>query len=645
MKHYPFLLLIYLFPLSVFAQIGESIPEHRKTNWMDSGYDRNSSDNLPTGSFQIINVSSPTGNPTSDYNNIISAINTASNSSSSGSYVVVKLKAGTYIINNAIELGPNDKYIILRGEGKGQTFIKKGSSSNSSTIIEVKGLESSTKFYISSFNSSDNSITLSSSTASLQAGDYVDIQVPNGSWHNSNNSQETDLLGQVVKIKSKISSTKYILEDDFSFVWNLANSENKTPYFNKLTLVNNIGFEEFTIESLNGNPGHLFYLNYSKNIWVREIESFNAVNSHFHISHSTQIEVRRNYIHHAQNYGVGGHGYGVVLIRRTTNSLVEDNIFQSLRHAMLLASGANRNVFGYNYSREQKDEIGNILSDLNLHGNFPFLNLLEGNRVDRIKADSYHGSNGHYNTLVRNYTYYRKLKVSSSDKFNLIGNEAKLVSENSNGHFDEYDNKITHGMWNPADFLRSIHEDISYYHDSKPSFLSAYSWPPIGPRMNTNANLHSHLIPARDRFCNENPSQCENDNIGGYEDIAFFRAFGDSDPTLNRIFIYKSNGSSFSHLTNFSYGGYDFKGITSGDFNRDGIDDIAFYRANGDGNPTLNRIYVYKSNGTSFSYLTNFSYGGYDFKGISAGRFGTGKYGKIIPLTEEDISIKHQISI
>lgn len=139
---------------------------------MDSGYERNSSDNLPTGSFQTINVSILTGNPTTDYNNIVSAINTASNSSSTGNYVVVKLKAGTYIINDVVELGSNDKYIILRGEGKGQTFIKKGSSSNSSTIIKIEGEESSTKFYISSYNSNDNSITLSSSTSSLQAGDY-----------------------------------------------------------------------------------------------------------------------------------------------------------------------------------------------------------------------------------------------------------------------------------------------------------------------------------------------------------------------------------------------------------------------------------------------------------------------------------------
>ena len=616
--------LTFLFQGLVIAQIGNTIPSSRKTNWETAGYQRSPLDNIPNGN-STVNVASPSSNAQTNWQNITTAISTASASSNSGNRVIVQLQAGHYVINQPIIIDQSDKYIILRGQGAGNTFVEMISSSNNSTVFDIKGVEIANTYSITNYNATTKTISLNTYMHNLQVGDLIDIQVPNGSWANdTNDPPESDLLGQVVEVTS-IYYASVTLKDDISYIWNLANSESKTPYVNEIIPVQEIGIEDMTIESKTDQNGTLVKFFYVKNSWITDVETYNAVNAHVEVKFSTALEFRRNYIHHAYQYGGGGYGYGITFGRRSAYNLVEDNIFQHLRHSMLVSRGALKNVFGYNYSREAFGVGNTEPGDISLHGNYPSLNLFEGNRVDKIHADSYHGSNGAYNTLFRNFIYEKKILVDDSNNFNIAGNEGKTTLNNSIGTLNKYDNVISHNGWNPADFLTSHLSDISYYHTSKPSFLQNYFWPPIGPSLNLASSPNFPDIPARDRFCSENPSVCEEFIIEGYSDVAVLRKSYSSSP-LNRIYGFVSQGSSFGYKTNFSYGGYDFQGITSGDYNGDGIDDISFYRAYGDTDPTPRRVFMYISNGSSFSYETDFTHCCYEFKGISSGDYnGDGK--------------------
>lgn len=616
---------------SVTAQIGSTIPSDRKTDWQNVGYNGSPLDNLPAGN-STEPVPAPTNpvNPTTNRINIENAIATASASSHSGNRVVVQLQSGEYLIDKPIELDETNDYIIIRGQGAGSTTIKLAASTATNIVFRLRGQESSTTYNVTNYNSGNNKISLNTYMHGIQPGDYIDIQVADGSWANSTSTSiENDLLGQVVKVKSVYYSA-IELEDDFSFVWDLADSENKTDsiYVNEMTTVKEIGIEDLSIETLSSlMHGHLIQIEYGSNIWIKDIETINAFNQHIRIVQSTNVEVRRNYIHHAQGYGSGGRGYGVAMLQRTTNSLVEDNIFQSLRHSMIISRGASRNVFGYNYSREATGEGNAEPADISFHGNFPFLNLFEGNRTDKVHADPEHGSNGHYNTLFRNYIYGQEIFIDNSDNFNVVGNEGKTTIANSSGTLNEYDEIKSHDAWNPADYLTGKLTDLSYYHTTKPSFLQNYNWPPIGPSVSLSASINSHDIPARDRFCTLNPTLCDESKIEKFSDIGVFRENQDPNEPVNiqnknnRIFGFSSNGTSLSSETDFSFGGYDFHGITSGDYNGDGIEDIAFYRAYGDGTPALNRVFVYTSNGSSFTYLTSLFFGGYDFQGLASGDY------------------------
>ncbi|MBK9718185.1 MAG: hypothetical protein IPO85_11865 [Saprospiraceae bacterium] len=68
------------------------------------------------------------------------------------------------------------------------------------------------------------------------------------------------------------------------------------------------------------------------------------------MNNSSNIEIKGNYFTRSYGYGSGGRGYGVELEMTSGNCLIENNIFEHLRHSFLLQACANGNVIAYNYS-------------------------------------------------------------------------------------------------------------------------------------------------------------------------------------------------------------------------------------------------------------------------------------------------------
>jgi len=194
----------------------------------------------------------------------------------------------------------------------------------------------------------------------------------------------------------------------------------------------------------------------------------------------------------------------------TTDSKVENSIFARLRHAMILASGANGNVYAYNYStdpRSTTDFPFDNNGDLSLHGHYAYANLFEGNIVQNLIVDDYWGAPGPYNTFFRNREESYGIQILDqygyavkSDQQNLVGNEVtnysffkgRYVIQTSNNF--TYDNNVK-GKINPPGTDNLI--DSSYYLPSKPYFWDiSDNWPSIG-----GSNfLNSGSIPAKKRY-------------------------------------------------------------------------------------------------------------------------------------------------
>lgn len=128
----------------------------------------------------------------------------------------------------------------------------------------------------------------------------------------------------------------------------------------------NVGIEDLTISNADIFTSNLWAHNImiassadtpSSNCWVIGVESENPINHHIEINNSNHIEVTGNYFHDAQAFGENGQGYGIIIQDVAEYNLVENNIFNNDRHAMLVQDEAQWNVFGYNYSIHSKQQF------------------------------------------------------------------------------------------------------------------------------------------------------------------------------------------------------------------------------------------------------------------------------------------------
>jgi hypothetical protein len=237
-------------------------------------------------------------------------------------------------------------------------------------------------------------------------------------------------------------------------------------------------------------------------------------------------------IHDAASYEDGSWGYGIILGNSSTNCLIENNIFYTLRHSMAAVTGANCNVFAYNYSTDPYalhsvpgPDIPYRDSDIVLHGRFPFANLFEHNYCVHIEADDIHGWNGPLNAFVRNKVYpvsplsdpTQIFEKINEIRLHLAPQSAALGCEVEHDRFhvesgttfsaEQYG--FGYGAWKSHQDMEGLNRsqfvlnDVSYYYSATPDFVldAGFHFPSIGPQANGYDNPHNynHNIPARQR--------------------------------------------------------------------------------------------------------------------------------------------------
>ena len=275
------------------------------------------------------------------------------------------------------------------------------------------------------------------------------------------------------------------------------------PQIRPSGLLEKAGIENLGIVRKDPGVGPTIYIKNAVNCWVNNIASDSTVTNHVLIDQSLHIEVRNSYFRRSHDYGAGGRGYGVNCSRHATLCLVENNIFQTLRHAMMVKQGASGNVFGYNYSLDPvwDNSTSNIPPDISLHGHYPSLNLFEGNIVQELTSSDYWGPSGPGNTFFRNRVEQSDLSVrDASHNQQIIGNE--LNGGGTQIAIDpSVNNTLIHGN-NVNGSIQWISElgneelSPSLYLCEKPEFLGDLPWPSIGPEF----PLGCGSIPAKLRF-------------------------------------------------------------------------------------------------------------------------------------------------
>jgi hypothetical protein len=416
--------------------------------------------------------------------------------------------------------------IVVKGAGNQTRLIfDLGGIASFDHMIDVKGTKSGVPYVVLQ-SVPKNTTTLSlSTTAGLQAGDWVmiygnDIALTTSAW-------AYGTVGQLFRIASVNGNTitsdqPMRREYDLSFV----------PRIKKIEPVKGVGIECLYMQRVDSTVAQTYNINFTDAVhsWVIGVESNKTNFAHIGITTSSHILVRGNYLHHSHGYGGGGQGYGVALQYTSGDCLIENNIFEHLRHSMLLQAGANGNVLAYNYSTDpywiEPQLPANSAGDAVLHGNYPYLNLFEGNILQNIVVDNSHGINGPYNTFFRNraqtYGIFQN-NNPATDSMNYIGNEVTGTGPlmgnyalTGVGHYER--GNIIKSVVTPAGTSPVV--ENSLYLSDTPRYWYAMAWPNIG----NTATYNQGSIPAAIRFSKGDFTDCRLspviDHTVGVADVA-----------------------------------------------------------------------------------------------------------------------------
>lgn len=435
---------------------------------------------------------------TNDHAAITNAI-----SSLNGKLGMVYFPQGNFLVNSVLSLPDS---VILQGVSSDSTTLTFDLNQQVSDCISISKGQSNGFTSVASIGQNGSNWFKMSDITGFAIHDYIELRETNGTWDVVPIDWALNSVGQITQITA-INGDTIFIRSPLRIDYDLA----LIPEVRKIVPIVNAGVGCLKMKRADSpaeGAGSNINFNYAINCWINGIESDSSVGSHISINAGANILISGCYIHHAFTYdGTGTRGYGVTMSQHTSECIVENNIFKHLRHAMMVKTGANGNIFAYNYSIEpyRSETIHDFSGDISLHGHYPFANLFEGNIVQNIIIDHYWGPAGPFNTFFRNRAELYGIIMTTStlletDKQNFVGNEVTKPNYpygqyllTGSDHF-QFGNNIK-GVIIPAGTDNLT--DLSYYLDEEPDFWTNNStWPSIG----IPNTINSGSIPARDRY-------------------------------------------------------------------------------------------------------------------------------------------------
>ncbi len=381
---------------------------------------------------------------------------------------------GEYIFKAPLKLKSD---VILSGYNSNLTKLKFDFSGVASSCISIAGKVSSEFIEFEVAPQKSNNFLVSDEAGVLKTGDIVEISQSNAEWDSNPADWATNSVGQFLTVQSVSNDTIYTIEKIY-IDYNLS----LKPKWRRIDPIQNVILQYLSIERLDEpekTSGYNISISKAQNCLIRGIESNKSVASHVMITGSKNCELSGSYLHHAFTYdGSGTRGYGVTLNDHSSDCKVVNNIFQHLRHAIVLKHGANGNAVAYNYAFEtnRSEPISDFAGDIQLHGHYSYANLIESNLVNNIWIDDYWGPSGPRNIFYRNrcilYGFF--CTSSATDSMSIVANEITgsgfvygLYNVQGSNHFEKF-NSIKGKIDNLDGDINSYPE--SYIYDNQPDF-------------------------------------------------------------------------------------------------------------------------------------------------------------------------------
>ncbi len=409
-------------------------------------------------------------------------------------YSIIYFPEGEYALNSSIDIPSN---IIIRGAGIHKTkFHCRTLKLNFRGIFHVASFDRLDKTHLSQAATKGSTQFSVENTAGYSKGDIIEIMMENDpdimyTQERWNQSWAATARGQILEV-TEVNGGVITVDKPLRLDYDLKDK----PFIYRQSAQRNIGFENFSIENYTKEDLITIYFKEARNCWVDNVYSINTVKMHVMWETSSHCSLTNSFFKGTFKYSGGGEGYGVVCSNHTSDCLVENNIFTGLRHSMMTKKGANGNVFVNNYSfGGQWDHGPRSPADISIHGHFSYMNLFEGNIVERITSADHWGPSGPGTTFLRNIVVKDNIEVKDkSIKQNVIANallEGKVKIYDENIDPLNEGNQVNGVVENPKSTIPK-----SLYFQEKPIYFGNNPWPLTGSKLATG----EESLPSKERY-------------------------------------------------------------------------------------------------------------------------------------------------
>lgn len=336
----------------------------------------------------------------------LARINAALRSCASGQ--TVYLQAGTYAISGAIQVPSN---VTLRGAGADRTILNATGSGEAVIALGSGSVAYRPRVIRGGASGGSSQIELVSAEG-IRPGQYLAIAERNDpayvtsagtggncNWCDGGWTRDGGMArGQIVAITAVTGNSVSITPALYAAYTHDAVA---VPFDMSATYA---GVEDLQVRANNTGYGVNFRLDMCAYCWLRGVESNYTDGDHVAVLWGYRDEVRDSYFSNAFVHLPGAHDSDIDLALKTSATLVENNILERNHASVMLEWGAAGNVIAYNYMMGEFDsEAANVvIGGVDYHGAHPQFNLLEGNVLTEIYADSVWGSSSE-TTAFRNW--------------------------------------------------------------------------------------------------------------------------------------------------------------------------------------------------------------------------------------------------
>jgi PKD repeat protein len=513
-----------------------TLPNDRKIDWSKAGVWYGGAKGIPTYPVGItINTDTPSNQYYCDPSGTTDCTTKlrAALAACPAGYAVLIPTAGTYRVSGTLSIRSG---VVLRGPttSGAPTAIIKNYSNN--LLFSFQGGSNDVVTNITAGYAKGSSTVTVASSSGFAVGDLVLIDQDNDPSLVSNSGSEgtctwcgrnngTRSVGEIKTITAINGNTITI---DRPLYWNFSLTYNPQMVRKATasTKIKNAGLEYLGITaSTSQTDGGFVDFRYAEYCWVQKCNIYNCYGQDcVALSYySKGCEIRDNYIHDTPTgYFHSSAGYALDIYAWTTDNLIENNIIENVHSPCTIGSmGGAGNVIGYNWLRYgTHDPNPNWwMKSSGTHGCHTYMNLFEGNVIEKVGLDNTWGSGSH-NVLFRNHitgdnrgrtqelsvVYVNALNYYHSFVANILSHSgASGLYETANnldkyaiwclgwdGFADTIDSRVAstiirHGNYDYVtkttkwESAYSIHAfPNSYYLTSKPVWFGTLEWPAIG---------------------------------------------------------------------------------------------------------------------------------------------------------------------